>query len=168
MEMYWGALSTIDISQIEALIARNNILKFQLKWTINGPSIFDKMDKELPWIFFLLSLLFLLLLSPFMRWNPLCIGKQSQKYALFYLKFTWSLHGWDHPTNLPLPTMWGGSTKPARLLQYCSFSIGNALVIISYPLSLVWIFSICNNFISTISRIQWYLISIFLDLKWKV
>ena len=61
-----------------------------------------------------------------------------------------------------------GSTKPTCFLQNCSFSVCIGFVIIFDRFSSVWIFLRQNNFFSSASWIQWYLISICLDLEWKV
>jgi hypothetical protein len=64
-------------------------------------------------------------------------------------------HRREHPPNKsPPPDYVGGSTNPAAILQISSFCIDNDFVIISEPLSSVWIFSICINFSSSASRIQ--------------
>ena len=75
-----------------------------------------------------------------------------------------------HSINLHLTLMWRGA-RPYQL-SHCRLQVSLSVMSWStYPnhaLSLLWTFSICNNFISSTSRIQWYHTSICFDYEWKV
>ena len=70
-------------------------------------------------------------------------------------------------TNLPLTPQVRHGNKPAFSEQNTNFQEVKALVIISDPLSSVWIFFNENIFISKASRIQWYRTSMCFDLEWN-
>jgi hypothetical protein len=178
----WRRLPTIDTDQYVALVVGNNILKFHQDRTTNEPPISDGSGYEknsifslflsgelsLPCFFFFFFLFFLLFFSAatccpssFLSFLSCSFTAHVQEKSLTspflfsFFQIVGPSHRREHPPNKsPPPDYVGGSTNPAAILQISSFCIGNDFVIISEPLSSVWIFSICINFSSSASRIQ--------------
>jgi hypothetical protein len=173
----WRRLPTIDTDQYVALVVGNNILKFHQDRTTNETPISDGSGCEKKTLFFSLSLLqtaaslsfpcfFISSVFPSFLFCSNLLPFIISFFSFFFFLVCCLLctkvhvmvgpsHRREHPPNKsPPPDYVGGSTNPAAILQISSFCIGNDFVIISEPLSSVWIFSICINLSSSASRIQ--------------
>ena len=145
--------------------------KFELDLMVNKLGIVNLVSlvaEKWEWVSLLFSLFWILIFSLY-----LSILNWSSRVNKWY---KWANHNWvflhirrELKPNKSLPHNYVEEiAKPTISQQTSNFPLGNALVIILEPLSFVWTLSNSNNLASKISRIQWFLTSMCLDLLWKV
>ena len=139
-------------------------MKIEIRYILRSCVLHRTQTHETP--FFSCSPLAFLLFSPLLGTShaplsPLSLTTQFY-FPFFFFFIKWvdpTTSTWDGPHSIiSSPQLTWRKASQHLLLQRISFSFDKILVIISEPLSLVWILSSYNNFNSNWSRIQWYIL----------